>query len=157
MFISHGSPDWVSNPMYLLSKVCLVTLSAFHGSALIISSATRSNPVALPRFIEAPACGRCAVSNRGNLLPSSFVAREADSSLHNSIFDSSMLPDSSFSLAYRLSYSVQCSRLTTAVKHHREVVLSSSPCLRCVFIDVSNHLIVLRSKIHPNLCLGVFS
>ena len=45
--------------------------------------------------------------------PSSFAAREADSTLHNSIFDSpSMLSDSNLTLAYRQSSSVQCSRST---------------------------------------------
>ena len=51
--------------------------------------------------------------NRGGCLPSCFAAREADSSLHNSIVDSSsMHSDSYFSLAYRLTSSVQCSPLT---------------------------------------------
>ena len=30
MFASHDSTRWVSNPMNLLSKVCLMTISAFH-------------------------------------------------------------------------------------------------------------------------------
>ena len=52
MCFSHDSTGWVSIPMYPISKLCLLILSASHSSALIISGATRSNPVALPRFFK---------------------------------------------------------------------------------------------------------
>ena len=87
----------------LLSRVCLMILGAFHGRALIISGATRSHPVAMPRFIEALTCSRCAMSNRGGRLHSSFAAREADSSIVDS---ARILFDSYLSSAYRLSSSV---------------------------------------------------
>ena len=50
---SRDPTSGVSSPMYLLSRVCLMTLSACHGSALYSSAARRSKPVARPRFIEA--------------------------------------------------------------------------------------------------------
>ena len=61
----RDSKSRVSTFMYLLPKACLITLSAFHGCTLFTSGATRSNPVALPLFIEGVACRKCAMSNRG--------------------------------------------------------------------------------------------
>ena len=69
-------------------------------------------PVAWRRLSQLFACRRCAMSNHGGLLPSSFV-READSNLHNSAVDSfRMSSDSCLSLACRLRSWVQSSRLT---------------------------------------------
>ena len=114
-FFSHDPTSRVSIPMYLLLKVCLMILSVFHGIASMNLGATQSSPVALPRFIDALTRRRCAMSHHGGRLPSSFAAREADSSLHNSIVDfSRFLSDSPLSLAYRLSSSAQCSRLTVS-------------------------------------------
>ena len=111
-----------------------MSLSALHGSALIISGATRSNLVALPRVIEPLACTRCAMSKRGCLLPSSFAAREAGNSLHNSICNSfRILSDSDVALTYRLSSPVWSSRLTVKPTPSQSNMFVKLFVCHCVF------------------------